>query len=555
MPAQAQRVFIATHASAKKAALADGLSESAAEGRAFRIARSAAQKAAGAKAGEEVADDLTMDFAVDTTVMPAFMWEGEEYVPMLGVSFKAGTYKGMGPDGTDVTVTEDDLDQMVANFKAPVPLKVAHSDTPFDGKLGHLMKVYRDGKYLRSLRLMRKSLVDALGPDAELKSSISYKNNSIIEESLTSVPRVKEAVMMAEPLEDEEAPAVEFAEWDQATVNDLPDSAFLWVGPGGKKDGTGRTVPRTLRKFPYRNAAGKVDLPHLRNAIARAPQADVPDNVKTQVQAKARRILEQQSGGKGAEFAETETMLDHLKQAQRMLDSSGAPDAVKNQMRGMMKTMMGMAAKHKMSEERGATDSPPADGHPQGGAKPVSFIQRMTDWLRGEGVTIPDDAEMQSTQDSTDQEAVKASGPSTADVEARVVQLEGENKALKSEIDELKAGREQDQKVAARAAAQREIERLQADGKVSAAAVPYLMASRLGETYTETREGKQVELSAADCALRFAEVNKQVPMGTITAAVTDSDMAGRDGKTSKQRAKEALQRTGHLPAESNGGAG
>jgi HK97 family phage prohead protease len=63
------------------------------------------------------------------------------------------------------------------------------------------------------------------------------------------------------------------AEWDTAYVNDLPDSAFLLVRPGGRKDADGKTVPRNLRSFPVRNAAGEVDPAHLRNALARIPQA------------------------------------------------------------------------------------------------------------------------------------------------------------------------------------------------------------------------------------------------------------------------------------------
>jgi len=85
------------------------------------------------------------------------------------------------------------------------------------------------------------------------------------------------------------------AQWTQAYVNDLPDSAFLYIAPGGKKDDTGRTVPRGLRYFPYRDQAGAVDLPHLRNAIARIPQSSAPGlsaDRKRSLQEKAQRILE-----------------------------------------------------------------------------------------------------------------------------------------------------------------------------------------------------------------------------------------------------------------------
>lgn len=89
---------------------------------------------------------------------------------------------------------------------------------------------------------------------------------------------------------DEEA----YAEWTTAYMNDLPDSAFLYIAPGGEKDEDDRTTPRSLRYFPYRDDTGKVDLPHLRNAIAQAPKADLSSEIVASVQAKGRKILEAQ---------------------------------------------------------------------------------------------------------------------------------------------------------------------------------------------------------------------------------------------------------------------
>ena len=56
------------------------------------------------------------------------------------------------------------------------------------------------------------------------------------------------------------------AEITTAATNDLPDSAFAYVEPGGKVVG-GKTEPRSLRHFPIHDAA------HVRNALARAPQS------------------------------------------------------------------------------------------------------------------------------------------------------------------------------------------------------------------------------------------------------------------------------------------
>src|SRR5262245_62745599 len=65
------------------------------------------------------------------------------------------------------------------------------------------------------------------------------------------------------------------AEWDTAYINDLPDSAFAIVLPGGAKDDGGRTVPRSLRKLPHHATGGGLDLPHLRNALSREPQTEM----------------------------------------------------------------------------------------------------------------------------------------------------------------------------------------------------------------------------------------------------------------------------------------
>jgi len=87
------------------------------------------------------------------------------------------------------------------------------------------------------------------------------------------------------------------AEWDVAYINDLPDSAFLYISPGGEKDEDGKTVPRNLRSFPYKNTQGNVDLPHLRNAIARIPQSDIPNDKKASLQERARDILTREQEG------------------------------------------------------------------------------------------------------------------------------------------------------------------------------------------------------------------------------------------------------------------
>jgi hypothetical protein len=85
----------------------------------------------------------------------------------------------------------------------------------------------------------------------------------------------------------------EGAVWTTKYVNDLPDSCFAWIEPGGKKDSEGKTIPRSLRHLPYKDESGKVDLPHLRNALARLSQVkNMPESVRNRVRSMLTKKLE-----------------------------------------------------------------------------------------------------------------------------------------------------------------------------------------------------------------------------------------------------------------------
>ena len=99
------------------------------------------------------------------------------------------------------------------------------------------------------------------------------------------------------------------AKWSRKYINDLPDSAFLYIEPGGKKDSEGKTTPRSLRHFPYKDKDGKIDLPHLRNALARIPQSKLPEDVKKRVLMKARRIAKSVGINVSEEFLDPENLM------------------------------------------------------------------------------------------------------------------------------------------------------------------------------------------------------------------------------------------------------
>jgi DNA adenine methylase len=112
---------------------------------------------------------------------------------------------------------------------------------------------------------------------------------------LDGVPAVAKALAAAGPVLAAIAEAsrpTSKAAWTRAFINDLPDSAFLHIEEGGRKDEGGKTVPRSLRHFPVRDAAGEIDLPHLRNALERIPQSNLPQKIREQLAVDARRLLE-----------------------------------------------------------------------------------------------------------------------------------------------------------------------------------------------------------------------------------------------------------------------
>ena len=117
--------------------------------------------------------------------------------------------------------------------------------------------------------------------------------------------------------------------WSTAEVNNLPDSSFAVIEPGGKKDSEGKTTPRSLRHLPYKGPDGKVDLPHLRNALARLPQSDLStemkDKARTKLEAAAREAGVGDYGKdkqKAAPAAKEKHMPEDLEKLQKDLDAA-----------------------------------------------------------------------------------------------------------------------------------------------------------------------------------------------------------------------------------------
>jgi len=79
----------------------------------------------------------------------------------------------------------------------------------------------------------------------------------------------------------------ELAKWTRKYINDLPNSAFAVVEPCADKN-------KNARHLPYKDATGKVDKAHLRNARARMNQiqAICPGVTDESIRAKAKGLLD-----------------------------------------------------------------------------------------------------------------------------------------------------------------------------------------------------------------------------------------------------------------------
>lgn len=113
--------------------------------------------------------------------------------------------------------------------------------------------------------------------------------------------------------------------WDTSTKNNLPDSSFLYVESGGKKDDQGKTVPRSLRHLPYKDANGKVDLPHLRNALSRLGQANTGSEGWLS-ESLRKRLISKAEGVLKAHRKEIDEMLEEIVVEAENLETADEPE-------------------------------------------------------------------------------------------------------------------------------------------------------------------------------------------------------------------------------------
>lgn len=80
-------------------------------------------------------------------------------------------------------------------------------------------------------------------------------------------------------------------EWTEKYVDDLPDSSFAYVEPGGRLDAVGKTTPRVLRRFPYKDADGVVVAARLAKALEGIQTSSLPTRTKEKVRARLEKVV------------------------------------------------------------------------------------------------------------------------------------------------------------------------------------------------------------------------------------------------------------------------
>ncbi|MEN6358344.1 MAG: hypothetical protein ABFD83_14825 [Armatimonadota bacterium] len=124
----------------------------------------------------------------------AISFSTDDFIERPVKLFEAGSY----PD-KDIEVTEDDLDNIVANT-TEAPIGIEHVPTPFDGAMGIVKNVYRKGKELMGT-LRTPAHVWSLMEAAKAKKvsvTIPREKDRLLEVSIVQNPRVASASVFAD---------------------------------------------------------------------------------------------------------------------------------------------------------------------------------------------------------------------------------------------------------------------------------------------------------------------------------------------------------------------
>lgn len=355
---------------------------------------------------------------------------------ILGVEiFSVGNHKG-----DDYTV--QDLDTMVQAFGQlgfTPPLKDGHcTDTPGMPSLGWLKNLRRIGnKLVADFMDVPEIVYDAIKSrrydrvSAEIYHNYKKQDGTIFSRAVKAlsllgadIPAVKDLRPLREIVHEDEGREFkvydlefQFVEWTSASMNDLPDSAFAIISSGGEKDSSGKTTPRSLRHLPHHSLEGKIDLAHLRNALARLSQTKLSSDEMSKAKSHLEAHAKSEKVGKHSEefqFASSgvQFVIGKLKGG----TSTTVQTVLFNKPEWTIERAKGWLSSHNM--HAGKVDE---------GDKHLRFRQREpSDFIEGSFRTIEPGVAHNSSSDiyKLYEEVIKQEEVKKMDIEARMKELE-----------------------------------------------------------------------------------------------------------------------------------
>jgi len=139
---------------------------------------------------------------------------------------------------------------------------------------------------------VKEEVTEKAEEQPEAQAEETENKEEVTEEKTEEAPKAEEQESQEEL---ENSDIEEAAKWTRKFINDLPNGSFAVIEPNYLN---GKTDNKNARHLPFKNANGKVDLPHLRNALARMNQIKpVTDSISAEeLQAKAKKVLEKYRG-------------------------------------------------------------------------------------------------------------------------------------------------------------------------------------------------------------------------------------------------------------------
>lgn len=148
----------------------------------------------------------------------------EQFIEKEAKLFQAGSYPDRG-----IEITEEDLDRIVEGT-GEAPIRIEHTETPFDCAIGFLKSVYRKGKELFGKLIFTRAAWELIESANAKRLSVAIKKDKsgIAEVSLVREPRIADAAVFGgQEVVVFDSPIFEKEESSEAAFADESEAARL----------------------------------------------------------------------------------------------------------------------------------------------------------------------------------------------------------------------------------------------------------------------------------------------------------------------------------------